>query len=211
MYIEMALLSGWNFESRGPKSLTLREKEGANGAATSKEMSTPENSRKSFATKKVVQKEATFWDRFCFGFNSVISFRDINTPFEVKNVPHFSEKDPSYIPSRTTFLARSTLRFVACYLVLDIVESQPPPSNAAEIFGLDSIPVFRRLNEVSIEEVCTRTISSLVFWVMVYTVLNVQQAFFAIVAVGSGLTEVKAWRPLMGSLLETYTIRGFWG
>jgi hypothetical protein len=211
MYIEMALLSGWNFESRGPNSPIFHEKGGANGAVGSKEMSPPKNSRGIFASTKVIQKEGTIWDRFCFGFNSTISFRDINTPFEVKNVPHFSEKDPSYIPSRTTFLGRSTLRFVACYLVLDIVESQPPPPNAAEIFGLDSIPVFKRLNEVSIEEVFTRTISSLVFWIMVYTVLNVQQAFFAIVAVGSGLTEVKAWRPLMGPLSETYTIRGFWG
>jgi hypothetical protein len=211
MYIEMALLSGWNFESRGPNSPTHHEKEGANGAARSNALSPQKNSRVYSASTKTIWEEGTIWDRFCFGFNSTISFRDVNTPFEVKNVPHFSQTDPTYVPSRANFIAWSTLRFLACYLVLDIVESQPPPPNAAEIFGLSSIPVFRRLNEVSIEEVFTRTISSFVFWIMVYTVLNVQQAFFALVAVGSGLTEVKAWRPLMGSFSETYTVRGFWG
>jgi len=210
IYIEVALLSRWSYEARGPNSPILHEI-GAHGSAKKEKSSSRKNSRKNSSSLKANPREGTVWNRFCFGFNGMISFRDIDTPFEVKNVPHFSKADPKYVPSRPKFMIWAILRFLACYLVLDIIESQPPPPNVAQIFSLDSIPVFRRINEISIEEALTRTISSLIFWTMVYALLNAQHAFFAIVTVGLGLTVVKAWRPLMGSLSETYTIRGFWG
>ncbi|TVY43262.1 Acetyltransferase, partial [Lachnellula subtilissima] len=189
-YIEIGLLSKWNFEARGP--ISLLEKRTTNG----------------------VGKEGTTWERLCFGFNSTISNRDLNKPFEVKNTPYFSDKDHGYVPSRAKFLVWTILRFVACYLVLDLIESQPAPPNADEVFALRSIPVFRRLGEISIEEVFIHTIVSFVFWVMVYAILGCLYSSVAIIAVGSGLSEVAEWRPIMGSLSEASdclrVLRKFW-
>ena len=203
-YVEMGLLSKWSYEARGPSSRVPRPKEGAtNGAG--------EEDKMIFGKEGKRLTEGTTWERLCFGFNSTISSRDVNKHFEVKNVPHFSEKNHDYVPSRAKFLTWTALRFVACYLVLDLIESQPAPPNADEIFALSSVPVFRRLSEISIEEVFIRTIGSFTLWVMAYSILGCLYAFAAIVAVGSGLGQVREWRPIMGSISEAYTIRGFWG
>ncbi|TVY44431.1 Acetyltransferase [Lachnellula occidentalis] len=190
VYIEIGLLGKWSFEAGGPSSrLPCLNKGTTNGA----------------------RKEGTSWERLCFGFNSTISNRDVDKPFEVKNTPYFSAKDHDYVPSRANFLVWTVVRFVACYLVLDLVESQPAAPNAGEMFASSSIPIFRRLGEISIEEVFIRIIVCFVFWVMVYSILTCMYSFIAFFAVGSGFSRVAEWRPIFGPLSEAYTIRGFWG
>jgi hypothetical protein len=212
LYVEMALLSKWDFEARGPSSRLPRPREGTNSAVQGSKTSF-DGEERPIPRIEITHsgREGTTRERLCFGFNSTISFRDVNKPFEVKNVPYFSEKDHNYAPLRANFLTWTALRFVACYLVLDLIESQPAPPNADEIFALSSVPVFRRLSEVSIEEIFIRTIGSFSFWVMIYALLHCLYAFSAFVAVGSGLSDAREWRPFMGSISEAYTIRGFWG
>jgi hypothetical protein len=190
-YFEMALLSKWSFEAKGPSS----QKSASNGNAKG----IPPN------------REGMFLQRIKFGFDSMCSFRDIGTAYEVKGVPPFSSKDPKYVPTRKQILLKSILKFYICYLVIDLIESAPKPPNAGELYAAKNIPVFTRLDEISLEEIIQRIVGSAVWWVVLYCVLSVIQALLCIIFVGSGLNGAEEWRPLMGPLSEGYTVRGFWG
>jgi hypothetical protein len=187
----MALLSKWTFEAKGPSSQKSASNRNAKGIPP--------------------KREGTFLQRIKFGFDSMCSFRDIGTSYEVKGVPPFSSKDPKYVPTRKRILLKSTLKFCICYLVIDIIESLPKPPNATALYAAKNIPVFTRLDEISLEEIIRRMVGSAVLWVVLYCALNILQALLCIIFVGSRLDGVEQWRPLMGPLSEAYTVRGFWG
>jgi hypothetical protein len=187
-YVETALLSKWSFEAKGPSS----------------QISTSEGNAKGI-------RERTLIKRIKFGFDSMCSFRDIGSSYEIKGVPAFSTKDPKYIPTRQQILLKSISKFYICYLILDLLESIPRPENATLLFSAKNIPVFARLDEISLEETVQRIVGSAAFWGVMYCMLNTLQALLCIFFVGSGLNGVEEWRPLMGSLSEAYTVRGFWG
>jgi hypothetical protein len=136
LYVEMGLNSKWSFEHQGPTESTAYSK-------------TPSNGKENGA-RPTVKQTGTFIERFPFGFNSLCSFRDVDTPYEVKNVARFSSKDPDTIPSRTKFLTGVFLTFCLFYLIIDLAELPQPPENTAEIFSLTKIHVFPRLSAISL-------------------------------------------------------------
>ncbi|CZR63273.1 uncharacterized protein PAC_13170 [Phialocephala subalpina] len=192
-FLEMAILSKWSFETQGP--------------APKKSKSTSQNGKGK--DSKITKKKDTTWNRLKFGFGSLMSFRDLNTPHETKNCPHFSS-DPSYTPSYSKFLLTTLPKFVLCCLLLDVIESQPPPPDAPALFASSEIPLFRRLGEIGGEDVALRVGASLGFWMVLYCMLSCMSFFLGLICVGLG-AEVKEWRPLMGPFSEAYTVRGFWG
>ncbi|KAF8861724.1 hypothetical protein BDZ45DRAFT_687269 [Acephala macrosclerotiorum] len=198
-YLEMAILSKWSFENQGPAPTISKSKTGA------------ENGNGKKGELKMERREDAVWERVKFGFGSLMSFRDLNTPHETKNCPHFSSSDPSYVPSRSRFLLATLPKFMLCYLLLDIIESQPPPPDAQALFSSSKIPVFRGLAEIRGEEVALRVGASLGFWLMLYCMLSAMSFFLGLVCVGLGVSEVKEWRPLMGPISAAYTVRRFWG
>ena len=195
-YLEMGLLSKWSYESKGPLQ-TGNSKSATNGKPNEQ--------------ISALKSPGTSLDRLRFGLHSTISFRDVDTSHEVKKVPHFSSQDPSYIPSRNRFLVFAITRCFVCYMILDLLESQPPPPNTAQFFAKESIPFFTRLHQVTVEEIVTRFFLSITFWVFLYCMLNCTSSAIFGFCVASGLSEVRVCRPLMGSFSEVYTIRGLWG
>ncbi|KUJ07021.1 uncharacterized protein LY89DRAFT_632023 [Mollisia scopiformis] len=191
-YLEMGVLSRWSFEARGPTSTSSKNSQ-----------------------DREAKKEDTIWTRLKFGTSSMISFRDLYTPHETKNSPHFSPKNPSYTPSRSTFLLTSIPKLVLCYLILDLIEFQPPPPDASSLFSPSKVPFLLRIfsgeEAVTGEDVLVRIASSIGFWISLYCMISGMALFLGVVCVGLGVSEVKEWRPIMGSLSSAYTIRGFWG
>ncbi|KAI9723913.1 MAG: hypothetical protein M1828_004032 [Chrysothrix sp. TS-e1954] len=144
------------------------------------------------------------------GFQGALGWRRLDTPKEVNNVPTFSQTDPQYTPTRAVFLAKASLLFTVCYLIMDITASSPLPANAAETFADTRVPFFARLSSVSIEELLTRVFASLAFWINLWANLQLGYTLVAIPSVILG-SDVRSWRPVFGSLSEAYTLRLFWG
>lgn len=196
------MISKWSFEAQGPTSPSppsAKPQSTSNGKAQS--------NGKTPAKLKV---QATFLNRLKFAWNSTMSIRNVNTPHEIRNTPYFSSTNPSYIPSRSRFLIRSLATFTITYLLLDLMESAPPPPDLT-LFNPSHVPVFTRLNEITFEEVVTRIVTSGVVWLAAFCIIATWNAFLEFFFVGTGLSEPKSWRPLFGSFAETYTVRGFWG
>ena len=97
LYVEIGLNSKWSLEHQGPTESTAYSKTPWIGKANS--------------ARPAVKQTGTFIERFRFGFNRLCSFRDVDTPYEVKNVARFSTKDPDTIPSCTKFLTGAFLTF----------------------------------------------------------------------------------------------------
>lgn len=84
------------------------------------------------------------------------SFRRVNSPYEVKNVPPFSKANHFYMPTRKVFLAQWIAISAACYLTLDLLALRPPPQDPAKIFDPAVIPIFSRLGDVTLTELKTK-------------------------------------------------------
>ncbi|CZT06852.1 uncharacterized protein RAG0_12483 [Rhynchosporium agropyri] len=197
-YISMAIISGWNFDSRGPLLKIAKEKKVAD--------STPRD-----AAVKMEKKSGSFLERFGFGLHSICSQRDCGLPHEVKNVPPFIYNDPKFVPSAAAFVTRSTVTAIICYFIIDFLESQPAPHNAAEIFAQEKVSVLTRWREITLQEAITRVAASAMFWINMITILTLMTSIFNIICVSLGLSKVENCKPLMGPMSEAYTIRGFWG
>ncbi|PBP21901.1 tat pathway signal sequence [Diplocarpon rosae] len=198
-YVAMAFLSTWSFETRGPSSLLIKKR--------AKTVS-PDGKAGDVAPRK---RPGAALERILWGLQSLFSYRDVNTPFEVKNVPHFLSEDPSYVPTKAAFLTRSTVTLGICYLVVDLIESQPPPPNATVLFSAERLVLWGRLSQVTVPEVLTRMAASAGFWVMLSTAIAGGASAVNIVCVALHLSPVERCRPMMGPVAEAYTIRGFWG
>ena len=147
--------------------------------------------------------------RLRFGFSSTFSFRDINLPTQVKNVPEFSQ-GPGQIPSRKVFVLQQTIATLICTLVLDISANQPPPPDYAVIFAWDNVPLLTRSRNVTGPKMSLKLVTTLVYWVNMYCVMQLVTSLFAIIAVGLNISYAAQWRSLYGSPLEAYTLRRFW-
>ncbi|KAI9805732.1 MAG: hypothetical protein M1833_005225 [Piccolia ochrophora] len=194
-YIEAALLTKWSFETRGPSPVSPR------GKKTVSEVNG--GFRKA--------RDGTFWERLRFGINATVSHRYPDTPYEVKNVPHFSTRDPSFVPSKTAFLCKSATTVLVCYLIVDLASLGLQPERHAVLFSPEAIPLFKHGGRISTEDLLIRVVSTFGFWSILYFMLQALQNALAFIAVASGMNEVRSWRPAFGSLKDAYTVRNFWG
>ncbi|KAF2117132.1 membrane bound O-acyl transferase family-domain-containing protein [Lophiotrema nucula] len=187
-YIDLALLSHWNYEDRGPPIQNTFRPEAAGTPSLQ-----------------------PLWERFAFGWNAMWSFRHVNSPHEVKNVPPFSTNDPNYVPSKRRFVLQQSAAALGCYIMLDLLGARKPPANSAEIFNPDLIPMISRIGEVSAAELKLRALTIAGFGLTFYCVIQGFQSLAAGFAVGSGLSDAANWRPAFGSLSESYSLKNFWG
>ncbi len=197
-YINVALLSKWSFENHGPLMVA---------PSTSQEFKAKDDSGDTKSQKDVTN---SIWSRGKFGLLTATSFRHSGTSYEVKNVPRFSSRDPSYIPSRWEFLRQKAATALTCYLVLDLFGLFSDPTTNAASFSPEMIPFFARLDQVSSQEVIRRLVTTLGVGFGVYCVELGVHSIVAFLDVGLGISEVQQWRPLFGSLKDAYTVRRFW-
>ena len=199
-YLDLALLDRWNFDDGGPTG----KKEDSN---KSTEVDTIERKR----NKEPSSRDPTTWQRLWFGFNVTLNPRQLNTPYQVKNVPAWSSTDLEHVPSRENFLWRTAINISFNYIIVDLCSLGAQPERNAIMFSRDSIGFFSRLEYLGIEEVTIRALASLVLWLNVYCIFRVIHGLLSFLAVGSGISEVQDWAPPFGPLSEAYSIRRFWG
>lgn len=135
--------------------------------------------------------------------------RGIGKPWQVKGVPPFSSADPQYVPSRTMFLAQRFVSMICCILIVDLCTQAVPPNQ--NLYTLETIPVLGRKDRLPTDAIVFRLTSTVCFWLRSAFGLMMMTNAASIVAVGSRLSNLQEWPPLMGSPTELYTIRKFWG
>lgn len=185
-YLDTALLSKWSTETCGP---TARRKQ-------------------RFVQDQNVQM--TIWARLRFGYHAAVSTRNIGTPFEVPGIPHFSTKDPNYVPSKATFLREKAMLLLSCYLILDIMTLASQPDQNPVLYNTSRVSWMNSSN-LSMEQLITRSASVLGFWISLYCIIQAYMGSVAFLSVALGFSQVESWPPGFGPISEAYTVRRFWG
>ncbi len=190
--IERLLIGEWTFDANGPTTF-----------------------KDSKTQKKVVLKDvskrinASISDRVMFAMDLLFSPRSIGKRWQVKSVPNYDDKNPSYVPSRAWFLVRTTIVSICLFLVADFASMLPPPEN--RIFTARKIPLLTRLSEITTEELIVRIFATALYYINTYIVTSLIGNVFSLLSVGSGVSNPASWRPAYGSLSASYTVRKFWG
>ncbi|KAB5522925.1 membrane bound O-acyl transferase family-domain-containing protein [Coniochaeta sp. 2T2.1] len=197
-YIDIVLLRKWSFEVRGP-TVTLGRDTNANGTALRTDGS------------KTNKSPGSFRSRLVFGFQTAISRRHLNTPYETKNCPHFSAEDKRYVPSRSRYVLRTLGSVVACYLFVDINDATSLSGENARLFAPDQIPFFFRLDSITVDQIALRLVIAVMVWAATYCLIRMTYDMVGIAAVSLRITGVQSWRPLFGSVWDLHTVRRFWG
>lgn len=188
-YLDVALINKWDFRHGGPLPSHLPEK--------SVQIS-DENVR-------------TIWQRLKFGVLATASFRKCGTPFETRGVRQFSQDEPAYVPSTTRFLIRAFVNLVAGYLLLDALTSFGDAQQTSELFAYDKIPIFKRLGDISLSDVVERILCTVIFWLVLFLVLNTFMALTSIITVVFGVADISWWKPAFNFHHGfPYTVRRFW-
>ena len=183
-YIDLSLLSRWSYETHAPPFKESRPKS--------------------------LKAQDDRLRRLHFGLASAISFRHVNTPYEVKNVPPFT-RETSKVPSKAALLRKLSLMSLACFLVMDIIETQPRAEDSEEAFSWQRVRLISRLNDITSSELRLRVASTSAFWFNMFCMLQGGAAVLGFIAVGANVSDKDSWRPLFDSPLEAYTLRRFWG
>jgi hypothetical protein len=187
-YLDIGLLSRWSYENHGP--------------APSRLSSSPSGNK---------ERDDSFLQRLKYGWYTLWSFRQVNTPWEVKNVPTFSTSVPSYVPSRGPFVVQQAAAAWTCYILLDLLAQRAPPANPAQLFDPKLVPVFARWHSVTASEVKLRFLTIAGFAATFYCIIQGFQSMAAALAVGAGVSPVENWRPAFGSVLDAYSLKNVWG
>lgn len=199
-YITLALLSGCSYETDGPDSELAPQR------AIEKEHA----QQQGHESRKPLTTAQSFWRQLQFGISAASSFRWSGTKRQVKNVPYFSAIDPSYVPSRATFLRQTATKILACYLVIDLLGLGNDEGMNRANFDSSKIPFLTRLNEISLAESIMRYSATVGAGVGIYCSQDCLQSMLAFVTVALGFSRIEDWRPRFGALGDAYSIRRFW-
>lgn len=192
-YLDVGVLSGWAYELQGPAKDISRN-------------SLPPNMKKSTQANKGAP--AVILSRLRFGFYVSTSWRFINTPYQVRNIPPLKDH---LRRNRAAFLLHTGATFLACYLILDGLHASQDPKLTAKFFSVDQAGLFSRWGQVTAEEVVIRLFTAIA---LCASLVSVQRGVYCLVAffcVMFRVSEPSQWPPFNGSLLEIYSLRNFWG
>ena len=191
-YLDSVLLSQWSYEAKGPTSDL--------------------GGQKSLRIPKKDSKHNTILLRLKFGLEEAFRGRSARTPWEVSNVPPFSPDDPEQIPTKKEFLYSMATEMMISLLALDILSLLGRDTSMSFVyFAASKVPLFTRLQEVTLEEVLLRTIASIMHWIATIWLLQVVYDAAAIITIASGLGRVERWPPLFNAWVHCWSIRQFWG
>ena len=156
-------------------------------------------------------EESTFTARRKFGQEVARSSRDAGKPWEVKNVPHFSTRDPNWVPSRPEFIARRLFLLLFCYYAQLFTIDAIAQYSDSVLLSDSHVPLLSRLGNVSVQEVYFRVVIIFVHWLWQYCYLQGFHALFSVIDIAFNPSNIPLWRPFFGDFVHSYTLRNFWG
>ncbi|KAF4633952.1 hypothetical protein G7Y89_g4163 [Cudoniella acicularis] len=138
----------------------------------------------------------------------IFSYRAIGSPRAVKNMPKWSYSDPNYAPSRPLFLIKRGAAVVGAFLVLDLLNSQPPPDLSH--FTAAKSGQFSGFIGQSVEDIIARMITTVIFWFSLRMTIALIYNSWSLLPVALRIDSPEDWPPYFGSVFSSYSIRTFW-
>ena len=203
LYLDVALLSRWTFQAKGPTSSVG----GLTAVKTSRQKQDVADGRLFSETTA----RSSRIDALKFGLKVAVSSRFPATKWQVKGTPPFSRTDPARIPGRTKFLARNLSKCALFIVILRSVSGLGDPNDNAFLFASRRIPLFARRQSISTQELTTRVLGVAGYWTIQYLCIDVMYNVPATTAVMFNLTHVEEWPPVFGFVGDSWSIRRFWG
>ena len=142
--------------------------------------------------------------RLRFGIWVAFNARFIGTPEQVHHVPKAITTD------RAAFLRRSGGYILLSYLVLDMLGSMGDPDVGSRFLVAARVPCFRRLSEITAEELVIRIFSTLAAGVGLLSSQGGFYHLFAFTSVFMKWSKPQDWPPFYGSLSQAYSLRSLW-
>ncbi len=158
----------------------------------------------------VSDDQDTFGSRFKFGLAVAGTIRAPGTPREVKGLPQFSSSDPHWVPSPMTFVVWRSAIIISCFMLNEYVVDVRMALDH-DLIQPSSVPFFSRIGHVTSKECWTRLIVGVSTWLSAYCGLQVLFNIPPLISVCLDPSGRGLWRPAFGSVLDAYTLRGFWG
>lgn len=196
-YVDVGVLSGWNFEQQGPARNL------AKGPLTrhAKIQHTGD------AAKPQKHDSSSVLLRLKFGLSVFCSWRFIDTPHQVRNVPTLKN---NMRHDRSAFLMHTGITIAVCYLLLDGMLLSQDPQVAEKYFSLEKASFFSRLHSVTLDELVMRFFTALALGVSLVSVQRGAYCILAFVCVGLGISDPEQWPPFNGAISEACSLRKFW-
>ncbi|PWY92984.1 hypothetical protein BO94DRAFT_615640 [Aspergillus sclerotioniger CBS 115572] len=143
-------------------------------------------------------------DRLRFGISASINARCIGTPDQVRNIY------PSHHQGRAAFLYRTAGFAILSYVFLDFFGIMEDPEIGNRFLVASRVPIFRRLSELTAEEVIIRILFTASTAVALVSIQGGIYNLFAFTSVLSGFSEPQEWPSFYGSLSDAYSLRRVW-
>jgi hypothetical protein len=140
--------------------------------------------------------------------------RGIGTTWQIRNLPSFSRKDPSYVPLRRSFIIQRIATCLFFYVMMKSFRVVDEEIFIASLRDGDyseyKESVIRRIGDVSMRELFIRA------WLPFHSFINVwcqHQCLHCLLSVSAVVLgdEPHRWPPLYGYIREAYSLRRFWG
>lgn len=202
-YVDVGVLNSWDFELQGPV------RDFAKGPIVRHEKARLPSEKDSTSDPATTQEvnDDSILARLKFGLWVFCSWRFVDTPYQVRNVPKLED---NLRHNRSAFLIHTGVTIAICYLILDGMLLSQDPQVAAKFFSEEKTALFSRLGSVTLEELSMRFFAALGLGVSLVSVQRGAYCILALICVGLGFNEPEQWPPFNGSLSEAYCLRKFW-
>lgn len=197
-YLDVGVLSRWNFELQGP----VRDL--AKGPIVRHDKHRPTNR---LATTRQKDSSFSILARLKFGLLVFCSWRFIGTPHQVRNVPVLGE---NMRRNRTAFLMHTGITITVCYLLLDGMHLSQDPQIAEKFFSVEKAGLFSRLHSVTLEELSIRFFAALALGVSLVSVQRGVYSILSFICVGLRISDPEQWPPFNGDISDACCLRKFW-
>ncbi|RGP67088.1 trichothecene-4-o [Fusarium sporotrichioides] len=144
----------------------------------------------------------------------IFNVRGIGTPWQAKHLcgfPRFYQRGKGRGPTPIWFILRQSLIVAWQCLLLDIIYTtsmSTPKEDTLKLFGEGTEYMYLDANA---EQWTGRFIAGIIAWVIPGRVsIDLPHRVLSIISVFLGFSSPQQWPPLFGSMLDAYTIRGFW-
>lgn len=161
-----------------------------------------------------INRSGTVLARILWSLNAAFNYRRIGTPWQLKTLPCFDEKDPSYVPSRGKYVLVAAVKVVVgvILLVLFTIDTSDPHLPAAiDALPRDASVLLPWVYAASTRRAIIQILFTISFAICCRAFILAGYNISAIVAVGSGIHHPSAWPPIAGSLFDGWTLRRLWG
>lgn len=158
--------------------------------------------------KRIESHETAPTKQLAWAFWMPYNYRRVRTPWQIGGLPLFDPRDPSYVPSRRSFLLRCAGKVGVCGLLIRLftLDTEYPG-----LWDLLTILWGQRLDVSLAQRMLVHVSFMIPFAILIRAVIVGVFSLMALVCVGLGVSEPALWPPISGPLVDAWSIRRLWG